>query len=1002
MGFASPSPMMHIDPFTIVIFTVIISLLMSAGLYMASRSYLMEVKGIRCWTKALLLMGIGWLLLALYGIIPNFFSLVIGTILSLLSLVFYFHAVMAFKELNVSMRWLYLLVALVFIGHIYFVHISSNMVARIVVTSLSIAVLLLANSFLLLTKQHGICPRSHRLTAAFFIFTSCVYVIRAIYYLVWNTQPEQVFFQHNIIQDIAYLTNATFIIGSSFGFALMCNEKYIAEKNRGQLNLKESVALLNTIIESTADSLLIVDLTGTISKYNSVFVKMWAIPEPILNTMSEKLLLDFVSSQLVNKESFIPDVINAYKHLHDDTFSELYIKDGRVIESYSRPQYLNDEPIGRVWSFRDITKRKKSETRLSTLSLALEQSQSAVIITDLETNIEYVNEAFVRSSGYDKKDIIGKKPSMFSSRKTPKVVYQTMWETLMKNETWQGEITNKNKRGEEFIELTWISPIRQVDGTVTHYLGVKEDITERKRIETDLLEAKEQAELLAMAKSQFLTNMSHEIRTPMSAIIGFSQLALNKKFDPEVLDYLTKINRASVSLLGILNGIMDLSKLEAGHMILECQPFYIESLRDNLCSLFNLAAQQKMLDFDIDIAADVPLQLIGDELRLQQILINLLGNAIKFTERGAVTLKITLQQIDASEARLLFCVTDTGIGLSLEDQSRLFKPFSQVDESNHRRFMGTGLGLAISKDLLKLMDSYFSLVSTPKLGSSFSFELVLGVPSISLQNSAPQKSEALSSVSVQTESMLMGKRILVVEDNDLNQQIIREYLKQSGITVKIANNGVEALMILEQDECDGVLMDIHMPVMDGYETTKRIRAQPRFTHLPIIALTAGVTQEERGQCMVVGMNDFINKPFNPALLLSTLVHWLKPDGLVDDENTPQDVKQCLDANVLKALIGDDPATVAEFLGYFHVSAIALSTEIIVALNTGQVAVVIAATHKLSSSAGSVGAITLGNLCTELESAGKANDQARLNMLLPRFEREWHSVDKLLNSGMGVK
>ena len=235
---------MHIDPFSIVVFSIIISLLMSAGLFVVSWEYLTDAKGIRYWATALLLLGLCWILFALYGIIPNFFSMVIGTTLGLFALVFYFHALMAFKEFIIPVRWLYLLVAIAFIGHIYFVHISFNMAGKIFITSLSVAILLLANSFLLLTKQHGVCPRSHRLTAAFFAFASCIYAIRAIYYLVWNTQPEQTLFQYNIVQDISYLTNAVFTVGTSFGFILMCNEKYLDERNHALVAQQDTLNCL--------------------------------------------------------------------------------------------------------------------------------------------------------------------------------------------------------------------------------------------------------------------------------------------------------------------------------------------------------------------------------------------------------------------------------------------------------------------------------------------------------------------------------------------------------------------------------------------------------------------------------------------------------------------------------------------------------------------------------------------------------------------------------------
>jgi diguanylate cyclase (GGDEF)-like protein/PAS domain S-box-containing protein len=359
---------MHIDPFSIVVFTVIISLLMSAGLFVMSRDYLSDVKGIRHWATALLLLGIGWVLFALYGFVPNFFSMVIGTTIILSAVAFYFYALVAFKEVCVPVRWTYLVLAIAFIGHIYFVHISFNMSAKIALTSTCTAVLLCANSFLLFSKPHGVSPISQRLTGTIFAVGASVYTIRAIYYLVWNTQAEQTLFQHNIIQDISYLTNPTVIVGSAFGFGLMCNEKYLGEKNKAQLALKKSISLLNATLESTADALLVVELTGNVVQYNNQFVKMWGIPEPILDIRSNQLLLEFVLDQLVDPEGFVNGVIDIDSHHYDENFSELHFKDGRIIERYSRPQYLNNEPVGRVWSFRDVSERKQIEKAIKQLA----------------------------------------------------------------------------------------------------------------------------------------------------------------------------------------------------------------------------------------------------------------------------------------------------------------------------------------------------------------------------------------------------------------------------------------------------------------------------------------------------------------------------------------------------------------------------------------------------------------------------------------------------------
>jgi len=501
------------------------------------------------------------------------------------------------------------------------------------------------------------------------------------------------------------------------------------------------------------------------------------------------------------------------------------------------------------------------------LSMALEQSLSSVMITDLNAHIEYVNQAFVNSTGYSREELIGQKPSLFKSGKTNRATYDELWSNLLDGKAWQGEVINVNKQGEEFIELTWISPIRQADGTISHYLSVKEDITERKKNDLLLVAAKEKAEKLTQAKSQFLANMSHEIRTPMTAIIGFSDLALLDELPTETRIYLQDINTASNHLLTILNDILDISKLDTGHMSITPSPFDLNSLLTSVYNLFVKTAQLKGLALSLDVAENVPNNLIGDSTRLRQVLINLLGNAIKFTQQGAVTLSVTLQQLNATEARLLFSVIDTGIGISAEQQDKLFKPFSQVDDGFSRNFEGTGLGLAISQQLIQLMGSGITLVSKLKLGSCFSFELLLP---LALLTTIDAPKLILDS----QETALSGIKILVVEDDAFNQKIVNQVLTRCGANVTFADNGLEALAKLAQDAFDVVLMDLHMPIMNGFETILEIRKQARFAELPVIALSAGVTKEEKQRYLDVGMNDFIAKPINKLELLATLERWL--------------------------------------------------------------------------------------------------------------------------------
>ncbi len=656
----------------------------------------------------------------------------------------------------------------------------------------------------------------------------------------------------------------------------------------------------------------------------------------------------------------------------------------------------------------DITTRKVIEDQLLIQSLAVEQSPISVMITDLDGFIEYVNPAFLNATGYSRDEVIGRNPRFLSAGHTPKQTYTEMWDALNKRQSWQGELLNKTKQGVEYIDLTLITPVAKADGNISHYLSLKEDITTRKLAELSLIEsqqalqvAKQHAEMLVSTKARFIANMSHEIRTPISGIIGFSELALIKDMPAEIRDYLAKINSASLGLLGILNDVLDFSKLEAGGISLKLEPFNLSELKHNLYSLFISSAENKELKFSIAISPETPLHVIGDELRLKQILINLLGNAIKFTSQGAVSLTISVKESDNSKAKLSFCIQDSGIGISEQDIGQLFQAFNQLDDSITRRFGGTGLGLSLSQELVQLMGSQFIVTSTLGIGTCFYFDLVLNLPS-AIEIDTLTEHDSLIAVASDFGKDLAGLRVLAVEDNLFNQQIIKELLSLSGIIVELANNGEEALAILQQHDFDAVLMDAHMPVMDGFEATRQIRSQARFAKLPIIALTAGVTPEERSRCMDAGMDDFINKPINISLLLATLAKWQKiettmtaPDTLNHELPTKLNEQACLDVSILAELIGDDPLEITKFLTIFQVEAIRISAEIIAAIHAEQATEVFSAAHKLKSSAFSVGAIPLGNLCAALEAAGRNNDQATINTLLPSFELAWSEVKSQL-------
>ena len=476
--------------------------------------------------------------------------------------------------------------------------------------------------------------------------------------------------------------------------------------------LRKASALQNAIFNSANFSSIATDANGVIQIFNVGAERMLGYSAAeVMNSMTPADLSDARELTLradslslehgtVIRPGFEALVFKAARGI-EDIYDLTYIrKDGSrfpaVVSVTALRDDNNDSIIGYLLIGTDNTARKQDQYQIKKLLQAVEQNPTVIVITDLNAKIEYVNEQFVKSSGYARKEVIGKNPRILQSGYTPETTYIDMWATLSKGDNWQGELLNKSKQSIEYLESVLISPIRDANGKITHYVAIKEDITERKQNEVIVLLAKERAEALAISKTQFLANMSHEIRTPMSGIIGFSELALLKEMPDDIRDYLTKINSASTNLLSILNDILDLSKLEANGISLNSVPFDLDELRDTLYALFAESAQNKGLVFDIKIPVQVPRKLIGDDLRLKQVLINLLSNAVKFTSSGAVSLRISLLDSDTSKARLLFNVKDTGIGLSRENQEKLFQPFTQADDSISRRFGGTGLGLALA------------------------------------------------------------------------------------------------------------------------------------------------------------------------------------------------------------------------------------------------------------------------------------------------------------------
>ena len=779
------------------------------------------------------------------------------------------------------------------------------------------------------------------------------------------------------------------------------------QQNR-EITLANMASYYRVLLENVPDALFVLN-----TEWKITFANTWA--EEIFGYSREDLDLRSLADLLIQPTQAMPKIQEITLLPPDGQ--------GRSVECFARHQSGNVLPVEIsavrsqtsqgtmiMVSVREISARKQAEQTMRKLSHAVRFSSAMTIIADRSGCIEYVNRKFIEVTGFAEEDVCGQQMVQFYQTDSTNNAYGELWETVTVGQEWQGELQARRKNNQDYWARMLVAPVLEDNGDLSSVVVMQEDITVQKQYERSLHEAMEAAKAANAAKSEFLANMSHEIRTPLNAVIGLAQLCIQTSLNPQQRDYLDKIASSAQSLLGIINDILDFSKIEANKLELEETNFGLDSVFKNVSTMLSIRALEKNIELLFDVPPSLPAQLVGDPLRLGQILTNLTNNAVKFTERGEVVIAVEELERATDIIRLRFTVRDTGIGIPAEQLSQLFQSFTQVDSSTTRKYGGTGLGLAICKRLVEMMGGEIRIQSTVHQGTSFSFELSLRMASsrpasrqmiancrnlralivddnrtscqileqqlqaLELQTEAVHSGEealrrvgrgafdlvlidwrlgggmdgirtakligseleleklpkillvtaygrddlwpraqqagvsgmlikpiqklalhtALNNLlqpntdpdgtdSFQSNKMvepdlskIRGSRILLVEDNELNQQLATELLRQRNFVVDVAPNGQEALNVLRRQSYDLVLMDVQMPVMDGYEATRFLRRLQQFKELPIIAMTANALHTDREQALEVGMSDHIPKPIELQLLLSKLLQWIPP------------------------------------------------------------------------------------------------------------------------------
>ncbi|MDJ1467843.1 hybrid sensor histidine kinase/response regulator [Xanthocytophaga flava] len=771
----------------------------------------------------------------------------------------------------------------------------------------------------------------------------------------------------------------------------------ITTRKKVEHELNNTANRLTTLITNIRSGILVEDNNRKIVLTNQLFCDYFNIPIPASQLVGADCSNSAQQAKYLFKdpEGFVTRVDQILQDQQVVLHEEVAMADGRFLERDFIPIFDGIEYTGHLWKYEDITERKRTQFLLQRSEekyrQIIENMNLGLMEVDINTIVQYSNLSFCRMLGYTQEEVTGKHAGHILA---PGLTKEKENEIRAKRLTGVSDIYEMEvhtKEGEPLWLLGSGGPLYDSQKQVIGTTGIFLDITRQKSMEADLREAISKAEESSRAKEIFLANMSHEIRTPMNAILGMSRLLHKTPLNEQQISFLKAITTSAENLLVIINDILDFSKIEAGKMQVEQVGFEIQETLRQVVEVLSYKAEEKGLLLRTHIHPKVAAVLRGDPYRLNQIFLNLVGNAVKFTNEGHIDIYADVKFETPQMQVIEFKVTDTGIGIDMEKMAHIFDSFTQADNSITRKFGGTGLGLSISKRLIELMGGSMEVISEKDKGTNMTFTLGFDIGNSSdiVKNDIPQNDEYV----------LKGSKILLVEDNEFNRFLATTILTNYGAIVTEAINGAEAVRICALQNFDLILMDIQMPEMNGYEATEYIRKSLQKS-LPIIALTSNAIKGEKEKCLSLGMNDYMSKPFEEKTFILCCASWLgkKYENLKKENflNIPQASYQKLyNLSILKEFSRGDQSFVQKMVNIFQDT----STEALVQLREYQQAenwtAIGSLAHKMKASIDNMGIQSLKNEIREIETLGKGDIQQldinRLNELINYVEEVINQV-----------